>query len=667
MPALWPSSLRVKLLAIALFIQTIALSVIAYQQLKDAGEHLHAQAGQNIKQLAVLLNAALSVPMVQLDYAAAQDILDETRGSSHLSYLSLHDLRGQVVARSGASVVAAKQDRGLADDGGDRVFDTSIAISLAGQPLGTLYLGVPTDFLSSAQRRGLWYSLILVFVALLISALVLYVMATWLTRRLEALAVAADRVSAGDYDVQLPPAADDETGRVVQAFKQMTESIQTRELELRESRNHLLYLAERDSLTGLYNRHYFRHELQRRLDESVRGGVGGALLLFDLDEFKLINDSFGHQVGDELLIMVATEVGRQVRRNETFCRLGGDEFVLIAPSASESEVAALAQRIVQALADLRFDAGGRPVRVSCSIGVALYPSHAADAETLLACVDAAMYEAKQRGKNTWQMHRPERDSVEANLAMLTWKERINAALECDLFRLVYQGIYAMPGRRLSHVEALLRMHEEPSGRLIAPNQFIPIAERSGQVLDIDRWVIRQSIRQLQLHPDMPPIAINVSGRTFDDPTVPAYIAEQLREHGVAPQRLIVELTETAALSDLADAERFIRQLRDLGCHICLDDFGSGFASFAYLKHIASDTIKIDGMFIRDLPNDEQNQIFVKAMIEVARGLGVTTIAECVEDEVTLLMLGEFGIDYVQGYHLCRPREDLPGQGAQWGN
>lgn len=661
-------SLRARLIAAVLLVQVLLLAGLIYEHIEDMGERLREQAHLRGQQLTVLLNASLSVQLIQADYAAAQETLDETYRQAGLSYLRLIGQRGDVIATVGAAPDPKFKPSPMVSSiwSEAEVLAMTVPISMAGQQLGTLYFGMPLDFLATAKRHAFWDSLAIGLVAMIFSAVVLAMLTLWVTRRLGQLTKAADRVAAGRYDLDLPLGQRDEVGRAIAAFQQMAASIQAREEELRESRNHLLFLAERDSLTGLYNRHYFRHELQRRLDEAARGGMEGALLLFDIDEFKLINDSFGHQAGDDILVAVANEIGRMIRRSETFCRLGGDEFVLIAHSATEVEVSTLAQRIVLALGNMRFEmAGGRQVRLSCSMGVALYPAHAADPETLLAYADSAMYQAKRAGKNAWHLYQPERDSAAAHLNMLTWKSRIDAALEMGMFRLVYQGVYAMPGRRLSHVEALLRMYDEDSGQLVTPNHFIPLAERSGQILDIDRWVIRESIRQLKLNPAMPPIAINVSGRTFDNPDIVAYIAGQLREQGVASKRLVVELTETAALSDLADAERFVRQLRDLGCHICLDDFGAGFASFAYLKHIAADTIKIDGLFIRDLTHDEQSQVFVKAMIEVARGLGVTTIAECVEDEATLAMLIEFGVDYVQGYHLCRPREALPGQGASW--
>jgi EAL domain-containing protein (putative c-di-GMP-specific phosphodiesterase class I) len=204
----------------------------------------------------------------------------------------------------------------------------------------------------------------------------------------------------------------------------------------------------------------------------------------------------------------------------------------------------------------------------------------------------------------------------------------------------------------------MRDKDDP-GVLLMPAQFIPVAEKSGKILDIDRWVLREAVQMLAESESVPALAVNISGRSFDEPTLPQFIAELLKRHGVAPHRLLVELTETSAVSDLHDAQRFIEALRQTGCGVCLDDFGTGFSSFAYLKHLQADMIKIDGLFIRDLPSDRDNQLFVKAIVSVARGLHKTTIAECVEDQETLDMLAEFGVDAVQGYFLERPRVDHP--------
>jgi EAL domain-containing protein (putative c-di-GMP-specific phosphodiesterase class I) len=201
--------------------------------------------------------------------------------------------------------------------------------------------------------------------------------------------------------------------------------------------------------------------------------------------------------------------------------------------------------------------------------------------------------------------------------------------------------------------------ENNPAQIIMPGHFIGYAEKSGKIRDIDRWVIAESVRLLARSEKLPPLAVNISGRSFDDPTLPQYIAECLRASGVEPSRLLVELTETSAVTDLHDAQRFIEALRHTGCTVCLDDFGTGFSSFAYLKHLRADVLKIDGLFIRDLPNDRDNQVFVKSIVDVARGMHKATVAEFVEDAETLAMLKEFGVDMVQGYHLDTPRDNHP--------
>ena len=429
----------------------------------------------------------------------------------------------------------------------------------------------------------------------------------------------------------------------------------------RQTAAQLVYLAERDALTGLYNRHRFEQEIQHMLVDCERNNSQGALLFFDLDEFKVVNDSFGHRAGDALLIRVASEIGTLVRRNEVLTRLGGDEFALLVPNAKEDAVIQLAERVVRAVAAIPFRFEGQNLRLTTSVGIALYPSQAADGDELVAHADMAMYQAKQAGKNTWRVYSPDLDKSRFMVEHLTWNDRITYALENNLLQLHFQGIYHAQSGELAHLEALVRMvDEQHRDQLIMPGRFISMAEKSGKILDIDRWVLAESIRLLSERPDMPDLAVNISGRSFDDPRLPQYIDDLLRDNGVAPARLQVELTETSAVSDLADAQRFIESLRTTGCGVCLDDFGSGFSSFAYLKHLQVDTLKIDGLFVRNLPIDRDNQVFVKAIADVARGMGKRTIAEFVEDARTLAMLREIGVDMVQGYHLDKPQRDHPG-------
>ncbi len=434
----------------------------------------------------------------------------------------------------------------------------------------------------------------------------------------------------------------------------------------RQTAEQLVYLAERDALTGLYNRHRFQQELARTMLESDRHRMRAAVMFFDLDEFKTINDSYGHRAGDALLIRVAGEIGALVRRNEVLARLGGDEFAVLLPNVTDHEAESLAERVVRAIAQIPFRFEGQNLRLTTSLGIAYYPTHAANADDLVARADIAMYQAKDAGKNTWRVYRTDIGADSEMRARLTWGERISNAIDKNLFQLHFQGVYRAEDGSLSHLEALIRMLDEHSpSLLIMPAHFIPLAEKSGRILDIDRWVIREVVRTLASNERIPPIAVNLSGRSLSEPDLPQFIGDELRAAGVAPRRLVVEITETAAVSDLHDAQRMIEALGQLGCGISLDDFGVGFASFAYLKHLNVDTIKIDGIFIRDLPNDPDNQVFVQAMVSVALGLGKSVIAEYVEDGKTLALLRQYGVDLVQGYFLDRPVAAHPALAPLW--
>ncbi|MFO1380926.1 MAG: EAL domain-containing protein [Chitinivorax sp.] len=447
----------------------------------------------------------------------------------------------------------------------------------------------------------------------------------------------------------------DDNGREIGSvwlFEDVTES--------RRAAERLVFLAERDSLTGLFNRHRFQEELARMLFDADRHQTNVALLFFDLDEFKYINDTFGHGAGDNMLVRVAQEISGQIRRNEILCRLGGDEFALLVPGAIEAEMGVLAERLVRAVEQITFAYEGQSLRLGTSVGVALFPQHASNGEELIANADMAMYQAKAAGKNTARIYRPDQNLSREMVDRWSWKERIQHALDNNLLLLYFQGIYHASDRRLSHLEVLVRMRDsqEPD-KIVPPGQFIPIAEKTGKIIEIDRWIIHESIKLLATSSHIPSLSINISGRSFDEPALPGYIAGLLQQYEVKPQRLYVEVTETAAVSDMRDAQRFIEALRSTGCKVCLDDFGTGFSSFTYLKHLKADVLKIDGMFVRDLLKDHESQIFVRGMVTMAHSMGKQTVAEFVENEETLQMLKEFGVDMVQGYHLDRPRADHP--------
>ncbi|HEX8874044.1 MAG TPA: EAL domain-containing protein, partial [Nitrosospira sp.] len=424
----------------------------------------------------------------------------------------------------------------------------------------------------------------------------------------------------------------------------------------RQVAQQLVYMAERDPLTGLYNRHRFQQQLENLIASSIRNQTRFALLYFDLDDFKYINDTFGHRAGDMVLVRAAGEISSILRHIEMFARLGGDEFAILSVIHQSVDISALPARIVDAIASIPLQLRDTSVHLTSSVGVAIFPEHGENAEDLVAHADAAMYQAKNLGKNTWTIYDPSRDSSRAMVHRMSWYNRIGQALERNLFELHFQGVFQAGKKTLSHLEVLIRMRDpgDPDN-LIMPGQFIPVAEKNKQILNIDRWVIKQSIELLSRDPRLPPLAVNISGRSFDEPALPQFIHNQLSEWNVNANRLIIELTETAAVSDIQDAQRFIEAIRQTGCRVCLDDFGSGFSTFGYLKYLNVEILKIDGLFIRDLPDNRDNQIFVKAMVEVARGLGKTTVAEFVEDAATLEMVRSLGVDMVQGYYLDRPK------------
>ncbi|HWI53930.1 MAG TPA: EAL domain-containing protein [Symbiobacteriaceae bacterium] len=419
----------------------------------------------------------------------------------------------------------------------------------------------------------------------------------------------------------------------------------------------LMHLASYDPLTDLFNRRRFQEELERQLLLVMRRGGRGALMFIDLDQFKYVNDTLGHQAGDEFLRSVATILRHQLRRGaDTVARLGGDEFAVILPDVTGPQACEAADRILGKLRQHVLVLAGQSISGTASIGIALFPEHGTCAADLLARADFAMYQAKDGGRNRHYCFQPDSDAVGQASIKLRWEQRIRQALEADRMMLFSQPIWSLRENRTSHYELLLRMQGE-HGEIIAPGEFLPVAERFGLIHAIDRWVVRQAIRiiagEAQLGRRLV-VEVNLSGLAFADSDLLPLIRSELAETGIDSSCLILEITETAAIADLDQARRFVATLRDLGCRFAIDDFGSGFASFAYLKHLPVDYLKIDGSFIENLIRDPVDQHLVKGMVEVARGLGKQTIAEFVGDYETLQMLRSFGVDYAQGYYIGRP-------------
>ena len=426
--------------------------------------------------------------------------------------------------------------------------------------------------------------------------------------------------------------------------------------ERKRFEDQLAYLADHDPLTGLFNRRRFAQELERELLQARHYGESGALLFIDLDGFKTVNDQLGHRAGDEVLARVAALLRAHLAPPAIVGRLGGDEFAALLPRADEAQARQVAEELLQSLRHHVTAVSGRVLRLSASIGVALFPRNGSSVDDLLVCADTAMYEAKEAGGDRFQVSAPERIGTTPATTRLAWERRLRQALEQDGFRLLAQPILDLRSGQVSQYELLLRWVDE-NGRLVPPGHFLGIAERSRLIQEVDRWVVRQAIALLAAHARRGRqlrLEVNLSALALNDPELLELISRELSAGSVQPDQLILEITETAAIQDMRQARRFVEQLRRLGCRFALDDFGVGFGSFYYLKHLPVDYLKIDCAFVCRLGQDAIDTHVVKAIVEVARGLDIRTIAECVEHASVLEQLRQYGVDFAQGYYVGPP-------------
>ncbi len=421
--------------------------------------------------------------------------------------------------------------------------------------------------------------------------------------------------------------------------------------------NRLQHIADHDPLTGLLNRRGFESALEAQLARVRRYGPRGALLMLDLDGVKFVNDSLGHAVGDELITTCSAALRDRLRETDIIARLGGDEFAVILPEETPAEARAVAQAVVDAVRELAAGlSGGLPGVVTVSIGVALFDDPTKTPDETLVDADLAMYDAKDAGKDRFAMAGGPDQRVPRIRAQTTWLDRIRSALAEDRFVLHAQPIVDLRTRETVQHEVLVRMLGK-DGELIPPGEFLHIAERFGLIVEIDQWVITRAVRAMAARKAVGgtlPLAVNVSGLSIGDPALLAAIQRELDAGGVCPTALTLELTETAAVADIPRARRFADALRAIGCRFALDDFGAGFGSFYYLKHLPFDVLKIDGEFVKNATANETDRLVISAVSGIANGLGRQTVAEFVPDDATIALLLRHGVHLGQGYHLGRP-------------
>lgn len=424
--------------------------------------------------------------------------------------------------------------------------------------------------------------------------------------------------------------------------------------EINQAEQRLQTMALVDAVTGLENRHAFHERLTSAVDLAQRFGEKVAIVAIDLDNFKSVNDTLGHQAGDDVLRMVAQRLRVALRRDDTICRLGGDEFSIILPRiADERELAIVGDKVTAAGA-APYHIGGYDFFITTSVGIAVFPSHAEDVEGLIGCADRAMYRAKEQGKNHWVQFSAEMNEGLARRVALEnalWK-----AAELNQISLHYQPQFAADGRTLVGAEALMRW-THPDYGMVSPADFIPIAERNGQIVSLGDLAIRtvaaDAERWWNASGTPVRLSVNVSARQMVERGFVDSVARVVRQHGIAKGRLEIEITESVLMDNIERQMEIMQQLRSLGVAIAIDDFGTGYSSMAYLRNLPVDRLKIDRAFVRELPHPRDLAI-VRAMVALAHNLGLEVVAEGVETEVQRQHLADAGVDVLQGYLLGKP-------------
>ena len=424
----------------------------------------------------------------------------------------------------------------------------------------------------------------------------------------------------------------------------------------------LSILADRDPLTGLYNRRRFEENFEKILTRAARYGHGVALLYFDIDNFKQINDLSGHKVGDEIIQKVSQVLRQSIRATDLPVRQGGDEFAVVMDEVDIDVVNCAVQQFRERLNSVRFRRNDRLNSISCSIGVALYPEHGSTVGELMANADTAMYRAKStnRSSTNWMVYERSFTDLDTLAEQVKWKDRLETALCEERMLLLYQPIQQLSDGKVTHCEALMRMIGE-DGHLVMPGEFIPPAEQTGLIHQLDRRgvdIALMHMSQLLVQNKRPRVSVNVSTKTLQAGGFFEFLAQRLEHSNVPGELLTIEITETAAIEGIEKMAALLHRISALGCQFSLDDFGAGFSSWLNLRKLPISYLKIDGSFVRHVTENPGDPLFVKAINDVSQGLHIKTVAECVEDEQTLATIKALGVDYVQGFLIGKPTERL---------
>jgi len=532
-------------------------------------------------------------------------------------------------------------------------------------PLGYVAIELSRSATLERQNAVLRSAALLTIAALIATALLALRLGRDITLPIMKLANAVDKIGKGNLDVRVQLDGNDDELRILEnGINGMVSKLHLAHDNLQEqvlqATAKLSYQASHDMLTGLINRREFEARLERALSSAQHQAREHALCYMDLDQFKIVNDSCGHVAGDELLRQLTLHLQQEVRERDTLARLGGDEFGLLLENCPQDKALELAETMRKTVQDFRFSVGEKNFMVGVSIGIVMINHESDNVVSLLTAADAACYAAKDNGRNRIHLYQMQDSELAKRRGEMQWVNRIHLAIAENRLQLYFQQIKPLQNTEQEglHVELLLRMIDE-KGQCILPMAFIPAAERYHLMPMLDRWVMENSFRLCESYiaPDIGKLqtwAINLSGASLSDAGFVQYLKTYLKANPVLAQTLCIEITETAAITNLGAANMFIKELKLLGCRFALDDFGSGLSSLNYLKNLNVDYLKIDGAFVKDMADDAIDLAMVEAINKIGHQMGLLTIAEFVDSERVLFKLKELGVDFVQGNWIHKP-------------
>lgn len=529
---------------------------------------------------------------------------------------------------------------------------------------GWVGLELSTQGLLKDQQHVMVQSLVILLVGLALSALIGWRMGRQITEPILLLSRVVGRIGEGHFAERVTADGTGEFGILQRGVNQMAGKLQSAHEHMQEridqATARLIYQAAHDSLTGLVNRREFEIRLDRAVLASQQHGRTHALCYMDLDQFKIINDTCGHAAGDEMLCQLALLLKALMRERDTLARLGGDEFALLLENCDLEDALKVADQCRTAVQRYHFKWDNRIFAVGASIGLVMIDQDAGTAANLLSAADAACYVAKDRGRNQIHIYEHKDSDLVRHRNEMQWVSRIHKALDEKRLKLYWQEIRPVSpaANEPRHFELLLRMQDE-EGRLVLPMAFIPAAERYALMPQIDSWVVETTLGACGSYLSQAGrgncvFAVNLSGVSLKSQEFRGHLLSLLKDKDHLGSHLCFEITETAAIGNLAVVNDFIQELKSIGCRFALDDFGSGLSSFTYLKNLDVDYLKIDGAFVNNMANDNVDHSMVEAIHRIGHQVGLKTIAEYVESEAVLSRLRAIGVDFAQGNYLHRP-------------